>query len=120
MLDKTANANVYFNYKATQKEFHKEVNRKGLGEITAEEACETIRHSLVYCMRSGDRLVIWIGRLAPDFKKVYNVDGKWPSEQIFDFKFWRERENHMKLVLPDENHDLLNQPGKFVMNDEKF
>ena len=71
-------------------------------------------------MRSGDRLVLWVGRLQPDFKNKYNFPDHWPSNEIFDFKTWREHENYMKIVHEDENHDILQVPNKFVMNEEKF
>ena len=88
--------------------------------MDANKCVESIRHSLVYCMRSGDRLVLWIGKLTPDFKNEYNFPGHWPSNEIFDFKHWREKENYMKIVHEDENHDLVQNHGKFVMNEEKF
>jgi hypothetical protein len=63
------------------------------------EACEVIRHSLVYSMRCGDRFVIYVDKLAPNFKTEYNFpENLWPSELIFDFDKWREYDNYMKVV----------------------
>ena len=72
------------------------------------EACEPIRHSLVYCMRSGDRFVIYVDKLCPDFHTDYNFPpDHWPSDELFDFQTWRVKENYMKIVKTEENVDLL-------------
>ena len=82
------------------------------------EACEVIRHSLVYSMRCGDRFVIYVDKLTPNFKTDYNFPPElWPSELIFDFEKWREYENYMQVVKTDENHDMLLQKGKYFMHD---
>ena len=48
------------------------------------EACEPLRHSLVYCMRSGDRFVIHVDKLCPNFKTDYNFPpDHWPSDELF-------------------------------------
>ena len=72
------------------------------------QACEAIRHSLVYSMRAGDRLVIYFDKMTVDMKKDANFPpDHWPSEEIFNWPHWREFENYMKVVKEDENHDLL-------------
>ena len=90
IFDKSANASVYFNYKATMREFHKELVAVTAQKSNLREAAEAIRHSLVYCMRTGDRLVIHLDKMSCDFKKDVNFPpDHWPSEQIFEFEFWR-------------------------------
>ena len=58
IFDKTARAEIYFNYKATMKEFYKDILGVHMQVHDRRQATENIRHSLVYSMRSGDRLVI--------------------------------------------------------------
>ena|ERR1719198_1872237 len=70
-------------------------------------------------MRCGDRFVIYVDKLNPDFKNEYNFPpDHWPSDEIFNFKHWREQDNYMKVVHESENHDLLNNAGKYYMNDD--
>ena len=69
-------------------------------------------------MRCGDRLVIFVDKLVPNFKVDYNFPpDHWPSNEIFDFEKWRSNHNYMKVVKTDENHDLLMNKGKYYMND---
>ena len=70
-------------------------------------------------MRCGDRLVIYVDKMNPDFKNEYNFPpNHWPSEEINNFKHWREHDNYMKVVHEDENHDLLQVKDKYFMNDD--
>ena len=82
------------------------------------QACEKIRHSLVYSMRCGDRFVIYVDKLIPDFNNEYNFPpDHWPSYDIFDFQKWRDNDNYMKVVKEDENHDILLNKNKYSMHD---
>ena len=118
MLDQTGNAEVYFEYKATMRPFHKEMVQVIMNLQDKKKACEAIRHSLVYSMRCGDRFVIFVDKLVPDFKNEYNfTPDHWPSYDIFDFEKWRDNSEYMKVVKEDENHDLLLNPKKYFMND---
>ena len=57
-------------------------------------------------MRIGDRLVIFIDKMKPNFKIEYNFPtDHWPSELIFDFKEWRSNDCYMKVVKPSEDYD---------------
>ena len=61
-------------------------------------------------MRTGDRFVIYVDKLNPDFKKDYNFPpDHWPSDEIFHFETWHKVENYMKVVKEEENHNMLNQ-----------
>ena len=118
IFDKTARAEIYFNYKTTMKEFYKDILGVHMQVHDRRQATENIRHSLVYSMRSGDRLVIYLDKTAPDFKNEYNFPPEqWPSWEIFNFEKWRQNDNYMKVVRPDENHDILKNPEKFEMHD---
>ncbi len=69
-------------------------------------------------MRSGDTFVINLDKISPDFKNVYNDQGNFPSYKIFDWSEWRDHDTYMKIVRPEEDHDLLNNKKCFVMNAE--
>ena len=80
ILDTTKNCEIFFEYKATMREFHKEMVGVIAKTKTTKSAIEPLRHSLVYSMRAGDRLVINVDKLIPDFKTEYNFDvDLWPS-----------------------------------------
>ena len=50
-------------------------------------------------MRIGDRLVIFLDKMKPNFKIEYNFPSDhWPSDEIFDFKGWRNDDCYMKVV----------------------
>mmetsp|Transcript_2045 Transcript_2045/g.3061 ORF Transcript_2045/g.3061 Transcript_2045/m.3061 type:complete len:106 (-) Transcript_2045:7-324(-) len=69
-------------------------------------------------MRCGDRFVIYTDKMKADFKKDYNFPpDHWPSDEIFDFKHWREDDTYMKVVKEEENHDMLKNKGKYYMED---
>ena len=66
----------------------------------------TLRKSLVDAMRIGDRLVIFIDKMKPNFNIEYNFPpDHWPSDLIFDFKGWRSNDCYMKVVKQSEDHD---------------
>ena len=118
ILDKTTNCTIYFEYKATQKEFQKEMVKVQVGLQDKKQACEPLRSGLIYSMRSGDRFVIYVDKLVPDFNVEYNfAPDHWPSTELFDFQAWRENDTYMKVVKESENHDVLLNKGKYSMHD---
>ena len=68
IFDKNENCAVFFTYKATMTDFHKEMIAVQIGQKTKEEALDVLRKSLVYSMRIGDTFVINVESLNPDFK----------------------------------------------------
>ena len=65
------------------REFHKEMIAVTMQRQDMREACESIRHSLVYCMRCGDRLVIFLDKMVADFKNQFNYPpDHWPNHDI--------------------------------------
>ena len=68
IFDKNENCSVFFNYKATMRNFHKEIIAVTMGKRTKEQALDSIRSGIVYSMRMGETFVINIDRLQPDFK----------------------------------------------------
>ena len=58
---------MFFEYKATIRQFHKEFISNQIGRSTRDEALEVLRNALVYSMRMGDTFVINIDKIVPDF-----------------------------------------------------
>lgn len=120
IFDKTGNAEVFFRYKAHLVEVNKLSIGVTIGRHTQADAIEGVRKGLIYCMRSGDRLVLFVGNIAPDFKTVFTSDDKnFPSDCVFNFPEWRKEANYKKIVRDDEDHDLMGNKKCFWMN-EKF
>ena len=68
VFDKNGNCNVFFTYKATMKDFHKDIIARQIGKRDKEESLEDLRSSLVYSQRLGDTFVLNCENLNPDFK----------------------------------------------------
>ena len=68
IFDKNGNCGVFFTYKATMKDFHKDIIARQIGKRGKDEALEDLRSSLVYSQRLGDTFVINCENLNPDFK----------------------------------------------------
>ena len=120
IFDSTENCEVFFRYKAHLLEINKLHLGVTIGRMTKADAIEQVRKSLVSCMRTGDRLVLYCGKMAIDF--LASFDGgpdNLPIETLFNFQEWRKEENYKKIVRPEENHDLLNNKNCYYMN-EKF
>ena len=58
IFDRNENCNVYFTYKATMRDFHKEVIASQIGTNSREESLDKARGDLVYSMRLGDTFVL--------------------------------------------------------------
>ena len=109
LVDKTENdCATFFSYKATLHDFAKEMVSVTMSKQSIEKACDNLRHKLVYCMRNGEKLVIFTDKIACDFTEKYNYQKVFPSQQVFDFKLWRDPKRHMKVVKEEENFDILN------------
>ena len=117
IFDKNENCPVFFTYKATMRDFHKETLAVKIGKKTKEEALETLRAALVYSMKIGDTFVINMDKLSPDFKTEWQDDQELPMDTICDFDEWREEANYLKIVKEEENKDMLGDPGYYTMRD---
>ena len=117
IFDKNENCPVFFTYKATMKDFHKETLAVTIGQKTKEDALEELRSGLVYSMRLGDTFVINVDTLNPDFKTEWQDDEILPLDEICDFDEWREDEKYLKIVKEEENKDLLGTAKMYFMQD---
>ena len=120
VIDMNGNCNIFFGYKATMKDFHKEMIACAIGKKTKTEALDVLRQGLVYSMRIGDTFVINIDKSCPDFITNYTHDEIFPTEEIFDWPFWccPDPENYMKIVKEEEDHDLLGNKKMYSMRDK--
>ena len=119
IFDKNENANVYFSYKGTMKEVNKLSVSVTIGHRTQEEALEVIRKSLVYSMRIGDVFALNCDNLNLNFVDIWTHPEILPMDEISDFEEWRENDNYMKIVKPEENVDLIGNKKCYMIN-EKF
>lgn len=105
IFDKTEQADKYFQYKATLKDFHAEVMNFKIGEKTKEEALEVLRKGIVYSMKIGNDFVINTGKLLIDWKGEWTSETQFPLE-VFNRDEWHEREQFIRIVTEEENVGL--------------
>ena len=117
IFDKNENCPVFFTYKATMTDFHKEMIAVQIGQKTKEEALDVLRKGIVYSMRIGDTFVINTEALCADFKTEWTDESVFPSEEICEFDEWREDEKYMKIVKQEENKDLLGMENNYIIQD---
>ena len=117
IFDTTDNVEVFFRYKGTLKEVYKMSIGITMGQ-PKEESIEHIRKGLVYCMKSGDTLVLHSSKIVPDYKEKFNDAKLLPSEKIFDFAEWRKEANYKSILIDDEDQDNFGNKGFFTMNDD--
>ena len=55
------------------------------------------------------------GGLTKDFHTEWNDDVNFPTNKLFDFKAWRERDTYFSIVREDENIDLQGNDGQYIM-----
>ena len=118
ICDKSEQAAVYFTYKATLREFHKEVVKCRMGDQSKEDTLETLRKGLIYSMRAGDTLVINMEKLIVDFKDEFTSEEIFPAKSVFNFEQWREYDNYFKIVRDDEKFDYEGNQGRYEMRDK--
>ena len=70
-------------------------------------------------MRIGDVFAINCDNLNLNFNEVWSHPEILPMEEITEFDEWRENDNYMKIVKPEENVDLIGNKKCYMMN-EKF
>lgn len=76
-----------------------------MAKKTKDEVIEELRRPLVYCMQSGDRYVLFLDKLAIDFKEKFNDEANFPTNKIFNFEDWRNPTNYKKILKSGEDKD---------------
>ena len=102
LFDKNGNCEVFFRYKATLDEVHKLSLGLQMGK-SKDEAIEELRRKLVYCMKSGDNLVLFVDKIAPDFKSTLYHKEDFPTDVIFNFQEFRKTEVYKKVLRGEED-----------------
>ena len=95
IVDKTENANVYFNYKAIQKDFYADVMSLRMEAETKDEICERLRKGLVFSMQRGEDYVLYCKTVKPDWANEFDHETLWPVQKIFDHDTWYERDEYI-------------------------
>ena len=72
------------------------------------------RHAIVCTMLYSSMIAIYIGSEHLDFVEEFCSD-ECPFDLILDSDAIRSRENYMKLVRDNENHDVHGNKGEFEM-----
>lgn len=68
-------------------------------------------------MQSGDRVVFFIDKIAPDFKNKFTDPNYFPTDKVFNFNEWRQKENYKKILKEDEDKDVFGNRGFYEMKD---
>ena len=79
IFDKHGGAQTFFSYKATLKDFHKEVIACQIGKKLKSQALETLRKGLIYAMRIGDTFVLNLDKTMPNLTTDYTSDAEFPT-----------------------------------------
>ena len=82
-----------------------------------EEALEELRRKCVYSMKSGDNFVMYMDKMALDFKTDMCHKEEFPTDLIFNFAEFRKKENYKKILRGDEDQDLFGNKGLFDQKD---
>ena len=73
-----------------------------MGQSKAD-SIEKLRKTCVYAMKSGDNMVMYVDKTAPDFKTNFTDKADFPTEVMFNFEEFRKKETYKKLLRGDED-----------------
>lgn len=71
-------------------------------EQKIDGALENLRKGLVRSMQSGEPYVINFENQLSQFDDEYKSSSIFPQEAIFDFENFKNKENYMKILKPEE------------------
>ena len=69
------------------------------------EGINSMRQSMVGAMKTGERLVLQMGKCPCNYHTVFTDEKKFPSDKVFNYEAWKKMENYKKILSPDEDHD---------------
>ena len=118
--DKNGNAPMFFKYKGQLIDIGPLIVGKAIGQKTDADIAEYLRSQLVVGQRSGDKVMIALGKTAPKWDEIH-TEGVFHPQLVFDRTEWFKEENYIKFVKEEENHSVggLN-PGMYRLMDETF
>mmetsp|Transcript_28729 Transcript_28729/g.21412 ORF Transcript_28729/g.21412 Transcript_28729/m.21412 type:complete len:113 (+) Transcript_28729:168-506(+) len=80
------------------------------------EILEEMRKDLVNDMQSGETYVLFLDKLAPNFKEEFTHPTVFPADKIFNFNLWRKE--YRIILKKEEDKDLSGNAGFFRMDDD--
>ena len=111
-FDTQGNAEIFFKYKAQLLELHRLQISLAAGEKTLDDVKEKIRSHLMYAMKSGNVLVIFIDKIMGKFEDYY--DEKFLPKEIFDPLEIVKPEIYKKILKEEEDVDNFGNQGGFT------
>ena len=96
-------------------EFFRSALAVTIGQKSVDDAANDLRKTLVAAMRSGDNFIVGCDKSIIDFNEKYNIESVFPMSEISNYEEWRVYPNYLKVVREDEDFDLLNIQGQYVM-----
>ena len=73
-----------------------------MAKMEKSDMVETLRKSLVHCMKAGDTLVLNCDKLSPDFKTMFDGCADFPLDDMMQFDHWRKETEYIKVVRKEE------------------
>ena len=120
LWDKQGNVPMFFKYKGQLVDIGPLIVGKLIGQKTDADIAEYLRSQLVVGQRSGDKVMIALGKTKPNWEEIHQ-EGVFHPKLVFDRTEWYKEENYIKFVKEEENHSVggLN-PGMYRLMDETF
>ena len=112
---------MFFKYKGQLIDLAPKVVAKAMGNETNESICEYLRSQLVVGQRTGDKVLIDIGKLNIDWMGDLKQKDVFEPDLVFNRTAWYKEENYLRFVKEEENHSIggLN-PGMYRLIAEEF
>ena len=77
-----------------------------IGRKTALDAIEELRRQCVASQRTGDNLLVDLGKTKPDFRTDYTSQEVFPADLVFNRTEWLKEENYIRYVKEEENYSI--------------
>ena len=118
--DRNGNVPMFFKYKGQLVDLAPKLIGKAMNKETNESIAEYLRAQLVVGQRTGDKILIDIGKLNPVWSELHTEDVFHP-ELVFNRTEWYKSENYLKFVKDEENYSVggLNK-GMYRLIDDSF
>ena len=118
--DRNGNVPMFFKYKGQLIDLAPKLVAKAMSKETDDTIAEYLRAQLVVGMRTGDKILIDMGKLNPDWAAL-TKDGVFLPDLVFNRTEWYKHDNYIKYVKDEENYSVggLNK-GMYRLIDDSF
>ena len=118
--DRNGNVPMFFKYKGQLIDLAPKLIGKAMQKETNESIAEYLRAQLVVGQRTGDKILIDMGKLNPDWTELHQ-EGVFHPNLVFNREEWYKQENYIKFVKEEENYSVggLNK-GMYRLIDDSF